>query len=81
MSFMEPSASFSSNFASLFSVMRRKSSVLFHLNLCMLWTKGPDQSAHFSTAPIKINQIPYVVFEATSQFSFKFCNTLQCHYT
>ena len=34
-----------------------------------------------STALIKINQIPYVTFEPTSQFSFKLCNTLQCHDT
>ena len=28
-----------------------------------------------STARMKINQIPYVIFQATSQFSFKFCKT------
>ena len=49
MSFLEPRASFSSNFASLFSVMRHNSSVLFHLKLYMLWTKGADQSANFQT--------------------------------
>ena len=49
MSFLEPRASFSSNSASHFSVMRHNSSVLFHLNLCMLWTKGSDQSANFQT--------------------------------
>ena len=30
---------------------------------------------------MKINQIPYVIFQATCQFSFKFCITLQCHDT
>ena len=30
---------------------------------------------------MKINQIPYVIFQATSQFSFKFCITFQCHDT
>ena len=30
---------------------------------------------------MKNNQIPYVIFQATSQFSFKFCITLQCHDT
>ena len=49
MSFLEPRVSFSSNFASLFSVMRHNSSVLFHLNLYMLWTKGAHQSANFQT--------------------------------
>ena len=29
-------------------------------------------------APIKINQIPYVIFQTTSQFFFKYCITLQC---
>ena len=33
------------------------------------------------TACMKINQILYVIFQATSQFSFIFCNTLQCHDT
>ena len=34
-----------------------------------------------STAWMKINQIPDVIFQVTSQFSFKLCNTLQCHDT
>ena len=41
--------SFSSNFPSLFSVMRHNSSLHFHLNLCMLCTKGFSQSANFRT--------------------------------
>ena len=47
MSILELRTSFSSNFASLFSVMRHNSSVLFHLKLYMLWTKGARQSANF----------------------------------
>ena len=47
MSFLEPRVSFSSNFASLFSVIRRNSSVLFHLKPYILWTKGAHQSAYF----------------------------------
>ena len=35
-----PRVSFFSNFASFFSVMRHNSSLLFHLNIYMLWTKG-----------------------------------------
>ena len=83
MSFLEPRAKFSSNFAPLFSVMRHNSSVIFHLNLCMLWKKGSDQIENFQTFDClhEINQIPYVIFQATSQFSFKFCNTLQCYDT
>ena len=49
MSFLEPRVSFSSNFASLFSFMRHNSSVLFHLNICILWTNGSNQSANFWT--------------------------------
>ena len=44
MSFLEPTVSFSSNFASLFSVMRYNSSVLFHLNLYInLYKRGPSK--------------------------------------
>ena len=39
------------------------------------------QIFRLSTARMKINQIPYVIFQATSQFMFKFCNTRQCHGT
>ena len=40
----------------------------------MLWTKRSIQS-DFQTR-MKINQIPYVIFQAKSQFSFKFYITL-----
>ena len=73
MSFLEARVSFPSKFASLFSVRTQNRSVLFHLNLYMLWTKGAHQSANLtSTGRIKINQIPFVIFKALSQFSFKF---------
>ena len=49
MSFLEPRVSFSSNFASLFIVMRHNSSLSFHLNICILWTKGAHQSTIFQT--------------------------------
>ena len=35
------------------------------------------QISKFSTARMKINQIPYVTFQATSQFSLKFCINFQ----
>ena len=38
---------FFTNVASLCSVMRHNSSLLFHLNCFMLWTKGPHESANF----------------------------------
>ena len=58
-SFLKPRASFSSNFASVSSVMRDNSSVLFHLKLFMLSTKGTHQVKilRLSTARMKINQI------------------------
>ena len=37
------------------------------------------QIFRLSTARMKINQILYVIFQATGQFSFKLYNTLQCH--
>ena len=39
------------------------------------------QIFRLSTARMKINQISYVIFEATSHFSIKFCITFQCHDT
>ena len=39
------------------------------------------QIFRLSTAHMKINQIPYVILQATSHFSFKFCITLQCYDT
>ena len=39
------------------------------------------QISRFSTARMKTNQIPYVIFQATYQFSFNFCITLQCRDT
>ena len=81
MSVLQPRVSFSSNFASFLSVMKHNSFVFFRLNLCMLRTKWPDQIAIFqlSTARTKIIQVPNVIFQATSQFLFKFCITFQCH--
>ena len=46
-------------------------------------TEGDHQSVNLklSNACMKINQIPYVIFQGTSQFSFKFCITFQRHDT
>ena len=68
-------------FGSLLSVMRQNSSVLFHLKLYMLQTNEPIKVQIFrlETARMKINQIPYVIFQTTSQFFFKYFITLQCH--
>ena len=68
-----------SNFASLINVMLDNSSVLFHLKFYMLSTKGAHQGANFQLAWKLIKFL--VIFQATSQFSFKFCITFQCHDT
>ena len=39
------------------------------------------QIVRLSTAWMSINQIAYVIFQATSQFLFKLCDTLQCYDT
>ena len=63
--------------------MRHNPSVLFHLKLYMLWRKWAHQSQNLklTTARIKIYQIPYFIFQTTSQFFFKYCITLHCHDT
>ena len=46
----------------------------------ILWTKRPHQSEilRLLSSWMKIRQIPYVMFETTSQFFFKLCIILQC---
>ena len=72
-----------SHVASFFSVAAHESSVLFCIKHNTLSTKIAHQKAIFRllTARMKTNQIPYVIFQATRQFSFRFCITLQCHDT
>ena len=71
MSFLKPRASFSSNFASLSTLMRDNSSVLFHLKLYMLSTKGTHQVQIFSQLlALKLTKF-LVIFQATSQFSLQ----------
>ena len=73
MSFLKPRASFSSNFVSLSTVMRDNSSVLFHLKLYMLSTKGTHQVQIFSELLALKLTIFLVIFQVTSQFSLKLC--------
>ena len=70
-----------SNFASLFSVMKGNSSVFLFLRPCILWTKRAHRKEIFRLLSgwVKIQQIPYVIFEATSQFFFRLCITAHCH--
>ena len=71
MSFLKPRASFSSNFTSLSTLMGDNSSVLFHLKLYMLSTKGTNQVQIFSQMlALKLTKF-LVIFQATSQFSLQ----------
>ena len=66
---------FSSGFASLFSIMKQNSSVLFWLKKSYnLFKKSPLKCAFLSlfSARVKIRQIPYINFEMANQFLFKF---------
>ena len=84
MSFLKAQLSFPSNFASLFSNIKHKSSVLFLAQTLYTLVKSirlKCKCLRFSSAQVKICQIPYVNFELTSQFLFKFCIILHCHDT
>ena len=62
MLFFKSQVSCSSNFVSCFNVMAYNSSVLFWLKHYILSTKEAHQSFRLSTAPMKIEQIPFVIF-------------------
>ena len=78
--FWNHKARFCSNFASLVSFMKDNSSVFFLLKPHILWIKIAQRSKIFGllSAWVKIH-IPDFKFEATCQFFFKLCITLQCH--
>ena len=63
------------------TVQCHASSVFFSSQTFTLWTKKAHQSEIFRLwcGWVKIHQIPYVMFETTSQFFFKLFITLQCH--
>ena len=54
---------------------------VFLAQIFILCTKRARQSETFRLLSgwVKIHQIPYVIFETTSQFFAKLCITLQCH--
>ena len=58
MSFLEKRVSFSSNFASLLSVMRHNSGILSNLKLYMPCTKGAHKSANFQTFDCLYENLP-----------------------
>ena len=82
MSFLKAQVSFPSNVASIFSAIKQKSLILFlDKRSCTLFKRSPLKCKflRFSSAQVKIRQIPHVIFESTSQFSFRCCINIQCH--
>ena len=81
MSVLELRVNFFYNFASLFSARKQNSSVFFQLNFVCFGQKDliKVQIFRLSTAGTKINQIPYVIFQATCQFSFKIYISVMTH--
>ena len=69
-SFLEPRVSFFSNFVLLSSVMRNNASVVFHLNICMLWANGSNQSANFQAWLFAWKLIIFLMSFFKSQISF-----------
>ena len=81
MSLLKWQVSSSSIFISFFSVMTHNSTVNLKLIQILLWTKGSYQNPSFDTFECSGENLQnsYVIFQATSQFFYKFCITLQCH--
>ena len=82
MSFLKPQVSFPSDVASIFSSIKQNFLILFLAQRsCTLTKRSPlnCKFLRFSSAWVKIRQIPHVIFESTSQFSFKCCINIQCH--
>ena len=77
MSFLEPRISFSSNFASLVSVMRYNSSVLFHLHLYVLWRKRSPSKCKFPDFPLlawKLTKYLLSFFKPRGSFLLNFAS-------
>ena len=83
MSFFKAQASFPSNVASLISAIKQNSPILFFSWKIMYFIQKKPIKMQifeiFSSAWVKIRQIPHVIFESTSQFSFRCCINIQCH--
>ena len=76
MSFQKVQPSFPSNFASICSAIKNNSSVLFLAQTLYTLVKSSSlkfKSFRFSSAKVKICQIPHINFELASQVFFKFC--------
>ena len=80
-----PHASFETTRSSFIQILHHCSVscllCIFSSQTLILWTKRTHLSEIFRLLSgwMKIQQIPYVMFETTSQFFFKPFITLQCH--
>ena len=82
MSFLKAQVSFPSNVASIFSAIKKISPILsLAQRSCTLTKRSPLKCKflRFSSAHVKIHQIPHAIFETTSQFSYRCCISNQCH--
>ena len=73
---------FFSNFASHSSVMKYSSSVISLAQTFYTFVKSSPLRCKYlrlSSSRVEICQIPYVTFEMSSQFLFRFFIILQCH--
>ena len=61
--------------------MRHNSSVLFHLKLYMLYTKGAHQNGYFQACNCSHGPNSLYHFSYNQSIFFKYCITLQCHDT
>ena len=59
----ETTSQFFLNVASLFSIMRDDSSILFELKLYMIWRKRTNQNAKFQTLDCSLNISPNLYFD------------------
>ena len=81
MSFLKGQVIFPSNFGSIFSAIKNNSSILFLVQTLFALVKSSllkCKFLRFSSAPVKICQIPPVNFELTSQFFLTFQIILHC---
>ena len=80
-----PHASFETTRSSFIQILHHCSVpcllCIFSSQTFILWTKRAHRSEIFRLLSgwVKIQQIPYVMFETTSQFFFQLFITLQCH--
>ena len=84
MSFLKVQVTFRSSVASILSAIKHNSSILYLAQTLYTLVKGSPLKCkflRFSSAQVKIHQIPHVNFKLTSQFLFKFCIILHCHDT